>query len=101
MGDIGWQEIMLVLIIALLLYGKNLPQVAKKVGNTYGNFKRKISDVRDDIEREIRNADANIDVTSAVNSDLDAAGAKQSGVQNSDINPSSSTSTGQNDGPTA
>lgn len=38
--DLGFQEIFLILVVALVLYGGRLPEVARSVGRTVGEFKR-------------------------------------------------------------
>lgn len=53
MGSFGFEEMVVVAIIAIVVYGKDLPQIARKVGNWYGKVKRQLSDMRDDIVRQI------------------------------------------------
>ena len=51
---LGGQEMILVFLIVLLLFGaKKLPQLARGIGKSTGEFKR----ARDDFEREIKNAE--------------------------------------------
>lgn len=38
--DLGMNEILLILVVALLVYGGDLPQVARKIGRTIGSLKR-------------------------------------------------------------
>jgi sec-independent protein translocase protein TatB len=54
MFDIGFWEIALIGIIALLVVGpERLPALARNVGLWVGRMRRYVSHVRDDIEREI------------------------------------------------
>jgi len=54
MGSIGTPEILLVLAIALLLFGpKKLPDLAKTLGRAVAEFKKASSDMRRTIEREV------------------------------------------------
>lgn len=40
MGSIGWQEILLILLLALLLFGaKRLPEVGRAIGKGIREFK--------------------------------------------------------------
>lgn len=54
MGSIGGPEILLVLVIALLLFGpKRLPELGKSVGRALREFKRASQELQDTIEREV------------------------------------------------
>ena len=60
MPQIGWLEILAVVIIAILVLGpKEFPIALKKIGsyigklkNTFSNFQREISSVTDEIDSE-------------------------------------------------
>lgn len=55
MFDIGFWELALIGVIALLVVGpERLPGMARNVGLWVGRIRRYVSHVRDDIEREIR-----------------------------------------------
>ena len=56
---VGGFEMMIVGIIALLLFGKNLPSVAKNMGKSFAEFKKGISGFQD----EIRNATRDVEKT--------------------------------------
>ena len=56
---IGTTEMLIVGIIALLLFGKNLPNVARNAGKSFAEFKKGISGFQD----EIRNASRDIERT--------------------------------------
>ena len=47
----GWEWI-IILIVALLIFGKRLPEVARNMGKGITEFKRGMKDVQDDIGRE-------------------------------------------------
>ena len=49
-GAPSMPELMIVMIIALLLFGKRLPEVAKSLGKGITEFKKGIRNVEDDID---------------------------------------------------
>ncbi len=50
-GPLGWSELVLILIIALIIFGpKRLPDVADAIGKSLRKFKKASKDVRDEIE---------------------------------------------------
>ena len=52
-GSIGMQEIVLVLFILLLLFGaKRLPELGESLGKGIREFKRGVSEIKEDIDRE-------------------------------------------------
>lgn len=57
-GQIGNFEILLILAVALLLFGsKQLPQVAKNVGKTVRDFQKATQNARNEITRIIDEED--------------------------------------------
>ena len=49
----GWPEIVFILVIVLLLFGaKKLPELARSIGRSLGEFSR----AKDDFEKEVKNA---------------------------------------------
>lgn len=57
MFDIGSGELLLILVVALLLFGGRLPDVARNMGKSLGDFKRGLSEGT----RPLRDAGAQID----------------------------------------
>ncbi|MFH0938937.1 MAG: twin-arginine translocase TatA/TatE family subunit [Planctomycetota bacterium] len=55
-NDVGGGEVLLISIVALLLFGKNLPTVSRKAGRIIASFKRGIAEASGEINREIRAA---------------------------------------------
>jgi TatA/E family protein of Tat protein translocase len=57
MGNLGMPELMLILVLALLLFGpKRLPEVGKQVGKALGEFRRASNDLKRTIEDEMDKA---------------------------------------------
>lgn len=46
MFGLGFWEMLLVGVIAVMLYGKRLPEVAKSFGATYRQFRRQLNDLQ-------------------------------------------------------
>jgi sec-independent protein translocase protein TatA len=59
---LGGQEMLIIFLIVLLLFGaKKLPQLARGIGKSMGEFKK----ARDDFEREITSAEHEVEVKEA------------------------------------
>ena len=57
MGPIGMPEMVMIFVIILLLFGaKKLPELARGIGKSMGEFKK----ARDDFEREITQAEVEV-----------------------------------------
>ncbi|MGH8503078.1 MAG: Sec-independent protein translocase protein TatB [Gammaproteobacteria bacterium] len=55
MFDIGFSELVLIGVIALLVVGpEKLPQLARQAGSWMGKIKRFVNSARDDIEHELK-----------------------------------------------
>lgn len=54
MFDIGFSELVLTAVIALIVFGpEKLPQAARTAGLWIGRFKRVLADTRREVEREL------------------------------------------------
>ena len=47
---LGTQEIMLLLVLGVLLFGRNLPSLGRSLGKTVTEFKRGVKGLEDDME---------------------------------------------------
>ena len=56
LGPIGWPEILVLLLLGLLIFGKRLPEVGKSLGQGIVEFKKGLSGVEDEIEKASREA---------------------------------------------
>lgn len=55
----GWPEIVFILVIVLLLFGaKKLPELARGIGQSLGEFKK----ARDEFEREIHKSANHLEI---------------------------------------
>jgi sec-independent protein translocase protein TatA len=62
LGSLGGQEIVIIFLIVLLLFGaKKLPELARGIGKSMGEFKK----AREDFEREITRAETDVRVKDA------------------------------------
>jgi sec-independent protein translocase protein TatA len=50
MFGLSFQELLIIGVVAVLLFGKNLPDVAKKVGGIYRDFRKTLDDMRSQVD---------------------------------------------------
>ena len=50
MGPIGWQELLILAVIGILIFGKRLPEVGRSVGKSIVEFKKGLAGVDEEIE---------------------------------------------------
>lgn len=54
-GSIGMQELIIIFVIALIIFGpRRLPDLGKSLGRSISEFKRASNDLRNTLEEEIR-----------------------------------------------
>jgi sec-independent protein translocase protein TatA len=75
MGPLGWQETLVIFVLALLLFGpKKLPELGKTVGKAITEFRRASSELKSTWEREMVNLERENEslkeVTSSIQSEL-------------------------------
>lgn len=68
-GMPGTWEWIIVLVIALLIFGRRLPEIAKGLGKSITEFKKGVKEAKDDVE----------DITEDVKSSIDDAVTDDSG----------------------
>jgi TatA/E family protein of Tat protein translocase len=57
LGSIGFPELLLILVIALLLFGpKKLPEIGKTLGRSIAEFKKATNDLKRSLEEEVDSA---------------------------------------------
>ena len=52
-GGIGFTEMLVIGVVAVLLFGSRLPEVARSLGQTYQQFRKGLSDIQSSINTEI------------------------------------------------
>jgi sec-independent protein translocase protein TatB len=61
MPQIGWSELLVIVVLAVLIIGpKDLPVVLKKISSSIKKIKSYVSNIQDDIENSV-NLDEEID----------------------------------------
>lgn len=58
MGNIGFPELIIIFVVALLVFGpKRLPELGRSLGRGLSEFRRASSELKSSIEREIEQAE--------------------------------------------
>ena len=52
-GGIGYAEIILIGIVAVVLFGSRLPEVARSVGQSYTQFRKGLNDIQSSVKSEL------------------------------------------------
>jgi TatA/E family protein of Tat protein translocase len=61
MGNIGWQELVIILIIVVVLFGpRRLPEIAEALGKSVRKFKESAREAQAEIKNEISAVNAEI-----------------------------------------
>jgi sec-independent protein translocase protein TatA len=56
MGPLGWQETVVIFVLALLLFGpKKLPELGKTIGKALTEFRRASNELKSTFDREMKN----------------------------------------------
>jgi TatA/E family protein of Tat protein translocase len=81
-GSIGFQELLIILTIALLIFGpKKLPEVGKSIGKAMREFRRTSDEIKEKIEEEIRAEDFR-EIKKDIEQTVDIAGRSESTSDN-------------------
>jgi sec-independent protein translocase protein TatA len=50
LGPVGWQELLIVGLVGLLIFGRKLPEVGRSLGKSIVEFKRGLADAKHDVQ---------------------------------------------------
>lgn len=89
MGGLGMPEIMVILVIALIVFGpRKLPELGKSIGKAMGQFRRASEDFKRTWEQEVE-VEKTRTAISAPTTDGDSSSANSHDTYHSDYNPNS------------
>lgn len=52
-GGLGFGELLLISVVAIVLFGGRLPEVARNAGQYYANFRRQLADIQASFKTDI------------------------------------------------
>jgi sec-independent protein translocase protein TatA len=67
--NLGVPELLIILTIGVLLFGKRLPEVGRSLGKGIVEFKKGLKGVEDDVEEASRRPDRSVDANDRVPAD--------------------------------
>lgn len=62
----GW-EWMVILLVALLIFGKRLPEVARSIGKAFSEFRRSMEDIKSEVETAVYKSEREYDEQKKLN----------------------------------
>lgn len=68
---VGMQELLLAGVVAVLLFGKNLPEVARSLGKSYRDFKSGLNEIQSQIHSVENDYHSTVHAATSDDQDLD------------------------------
>lgn len=53
MGSIGFEEILMIIVVAIIVFGRDLPSMARQAGRLYTKAKNHVLNMRDELNRAV------------------------------------------------
>ena len=63
--NIGTTELLVILALALFLYGKRLPEITRALGKGYQEFRKAVDSVKGDIQTQVTDIARDVDIKEA------------------------------------
>ncbi len=54
LGPIGWQELLILAVIGVLIFGKRLPEVGRSIGKGIVEFKKGLAGVDEEVDAAVK-----------------------------------------------
>lgn len=54
LGPIGWQELLILAVIGVLIFGKRLPEVGRSIGKGIVEFKKGLAGVDEEVDNAVK-----------------------------------------------
>ena len=87
-GTIGWQELLIIGGILLILFGRRLPEVGRSLGQGIVQFKKGLRDIEDEVERGVKDTPASTRAPLTDGADQRVSRSDSAGAPQSEASPS-------------